>query len=88
MALRAYWKGFLRLALVSCPIKLYTATTTSNRISFHQLHKDTNNRIQQKTWDPELGEVSRSDLVKGYEVEKDKYVVVTQEELDQWKLQS
>ncbi len=89
MAGRASWKGYLRLSLVSCPVKLYPATsTTAGKISFNMLHKDTLNRVQQRYHDPELGEVDRADLVKGYQFEKDKYVVVTAEELDEIEIES
>ncbi len=89
MAGRAYWKGYLRLSLVSCPVRLYSATSASaGRISFNMLHKDTLNRVQQRYHDPELGEVDRADLVKGYQFEKDKYVVVTAEELDEIQVES
>ena len=88
MAPRAYWKGYLKLSLVSCPVKLYAATTSANKISFNQLHKDTMNRVQMKYHDPELGEVSRSDLVKGYQFEKDKYVVIDKDELDAIQIES
>ena len=84
MAGRASWKGYLKLSLVSCPVKLYPATSsTAGKISFNMLHKDTLNRVQQKYHDPELGEIDRADLVKGYQFEKDRYVVVTAEELDE-----
>ena len=83
MAGRAYWKGYLKLSLVSCPVKLYSATSASaGKIAFNMLHKDTLNRVQQKYHDPELGEIDRADLVKGYQIEKDRYVVVTNEELE------
>ena len=88
MAPRAYWKGYLKLSLVSCPVKLYSATSSANKISFNQLHKDTMNRVQMKYHDPELGEVSRSDLVKGYQFEKDKYVVIDKEELEAIQIES
>lgn len=89
MAGRAYWKGYLKLSLVSCPVKLYSATSASAaRISFNLLHKDTLNRVQQRYHDPELGEIDRADLVKGYQFEKDKYVVVTPEELDEIEIES
>jgi DNA end-binding protein Ku len=89
MAGRASWKGYLRLSLVSCPVKLYPATSASaGKISFNMLHKDTLNRVQQRYHDPELGEVDRADLVKGYQFEKDKYVVVTAEELDEIEIES
>jgi DNA end-binding protein Ku len=89
MAGRAYWKGYLKLSLVSCPVKLYPATSASAaKISFNLLHKDTLNRVQQKYHDPELGEIDRADLVKGYQFEKDKYVVVTPEELEEVEIES
>ncbi len=89
MAGRASWKGYLKLSLVSCPVKLYPATSsTAGKISFNLLHKDTLNRVQQKYHDPELGEIDRADLVKGYQFEKDRYVVVTSEELDEIEIES
>ena len=89
MAGRAYWKGYLKLSLVSCPVKLYSATSASaGKISFNMLHKDTLNRVQQKYHDPELGEIDRADLVKGYQFEKDRYVVVTNEELEAVEIES
>ena len=89
MAGRASWKGYLKLSLVSCPVKLYPATSsTAGKISFNMLHKDTLNRVQQKYHDPELGEIDRADLVKGYQFEKDRYVVVTAEELDEIEIES
>ena len=89
MAGRAYWKGYLKLSLVSCPVKLYSATSaTAARISFNLLHKKTLNRVQQRYHDVELGEVDRADLVKGYQFEKDKYVVVTPEEMDAVEIES
>ena len=68
MAPRASWKGYLKLSLVSCPVRLYPATSASERIRFNQLHKDTHNRINMKPVDPELGLVERSDLVQGLRV--------------------
>jgi DNA end-binding protein Ku len=89
MAGRAYWKGYLKLSLVSCPVKLYSATSASaGKISFNLLHKDTLNRVQQKYHDPERGEVDRADLVKGYQFEKDRYVVVTNDELEAVEIES
>jgi len=86
---RASWKGYLKLSLVSCPVKLFPATSASaGKISFNLLHKDTMNRVQQKYHDPELGEIDRADLVKGYQFEKDKYVVVTAEELEEIEVES
>jgi DNA end-binding protein Ku len=89
MAGRAYWKGYLKLSLVSAPVKLYSAVSSSaGKISFNLLHKDTRNRVAMKYHDPELGEVERADLVKGYQFEKDRYVIVTPEELDAVEIES
>ncbi|AFL50107.1 DNA end-binding protein Ku [Sinorhizobium fredii] len=88
MAPRASWKGYLRLSLVSCPVRLYPATTTSERITFNQLHKETHNRINMKPVDPELGLVERSDLVKGYEYEDKKYIVIDEADLESVKIES
>ena len=89
MAGRAYWKGYLKLSLVSCPVKLYSATASAaSRVSFNMIHKDTRNRVMMKYHDPELGEIDRADLVKGYQFEKDKYVIVTPEELEEIQIES
>lgn len=89
MAGRAYWKGFLKLSLVACPVKLYSATASAaSRVSFNMIHKDTKNRVQMRYHDPELGEVDRADLVKGYQFEKDKYVIVEPDELDSIEIES
>ncbi len=89
MAGRAYWKGYLKLSLVSCPVKLYSATASAaSRVSFNLIHKETRNRVMQRYHDPELGEIDRADLVKGYQFEKDKYVIVTPEELDEISIES
>ncbi|MBI1187850.1 MAG: Ku protein [Alphaproteobacteria bacterium] len=89
MAGRAYWKGYLKLSLVACPVKLFSATASSaSRVSFNMIHKDTRNRVAQRYHDPELGEVERADLVKGYQFEKDKYVIVTPEELEEIEIES
>jgi len=88
MAPRASWKGYLKLSLVSCPVRLYNATSSSSRIAFNQLHKDTHNRIQMKPHDVELGEVERSDLVKGYQYEKNEYVILSDEDFDKVKIES
>src|SRR5688572_8975266 len=88
MAPRASWKGYLKLSLVSCPVRLYPATSSKDRISFNQLHKDTHNRINMKPVDPELGLVERSDLVKGYEYEPKQYVVIEDEDLEAVRIES
>ena len=88
MAPRASWKGYLKLSLVSCPVRLYPATSANERIRFNQLHKDTHNRINMKPVDPELGLVERSDLVKGYEYEDKKYIILSDEDLEAVKLET
>ena len=88
MAPRASWKGYIRLSLVSCPVRLYPATSASERISFNQLHKDTHNRINMKPVDPELGLVERSDLVKGYEYEDKKYIIIEDSDLESVRIES
>jgi DNA end-binding protein Ku len=88
MAPRASWKGYLKLSLVSCPVRLYPATSSSERISFNQLHKDTHNRINMKPVDPERGLVERSDLVKGYEYEDKKYIIIEDADLESVRIES
>ena len=88
MAPRASWKGHIRLSLVSCAVKLFPATSTADRISFNQLHKDTHNRINMKPVDPELGLVERSDLVRGYEYEDKQYIIIEDEDLDAVRIES
>ncbi len=88
MAPRPTWQGHLRLSLVTCPVALYTATSPRGDVHFNLLHKKTLNRIKMITTDPELGPVPRSDLVKGYEVSKGEYIVVTPEEIESVRLES
>ncbi len=88
MAVRAQWKGFIKVSLVSFPVSLYTATSSSDRISFNQIHKDTKQRIKLVPHEPDLGPVSREDIVKGYEYEKGKFVVVEPSELEAIKLET
>jgi DNA end-binding protein Ku len=88
MAPRASWKGYLKLSLVSCPVRLYPATSSNDRVRFNQLHKDTHNRINMKPVDPELGLVERSDLVKGYEYEDKKYIIIDDEDLEAVTIES
>jgi DNA end-binding protein Ku len=83
MAPRAYWKGYLRLSLVSCPIALFPATSEREKIRFHQLNRETGNRVRYRKVDEDTGdEVEQSDIIKGYEVEKGKYIELTSEELE------
>jgi DNA end-binding protein Ku len=83
MVPRAYWKGYLKLSLVSCPIQLYPAVSERETIGFHLLNRKTGNRIKYRKVDAITGEpVSDEDIVKGFEVAKGNYVEVTDEELE------
>jgi len=83
VAPRAYWKGYLKLSLVSCPISLFPATSEREKISFHQLNKETGNRIRYKKIDADTGdEVDNADIVKGYEVSKGEYIELEPDEID------
>ena len=88
MATRPTWQGHLRLSLVSCPVALYTGTSATSGVHFNLLHKETMNRIRMIPTDPDTGPVERADLVKGFEVDKGRYVVVTEEEIDAVRLES
>jgi DNA end-binding protein Ku len=89
MAPRPNWKGFLKLSLVSCSISLYPATSASERVSFNQINKNTGNRIRYKKVDGDTGEeVNQSDIIKGYQVEKNVYVTVADEELEALQVES
>ena len=89
MAPRAYWKGYLKLSLVSCPVALYPATSDREKISFHQIHKQTGNRIRYKKVDADSGrEVDNEDIIKGYEVSKGEYIEVEPEELEAVEIES
>jgi DNA end-binding protein Ku len=89
VAPRAYWKGYLKLSLVSCPIALYPATSEREKISFHQLNKETGNRIRYRKVDAETGDdVEQSNIIKGYELAKGEYVDVTREELEAVAIES
>jgi DNA end-binding protein Ku len=88
MAPRASWKGYIKLSLVSCPVRLYPAISGGEKISFNMLHKDTKQRINMKPVEPTLGLVERSDLVKGYEYEKGQYVVIEDSDLDAVRIEA
>ena len=89
MAARPSWEGHLRLSLVTCPVALYPATTEAETIRFNMINPKTNNRIRMKTVDAGTGEeVSRGDLVKGYAVAKDEYVLLDREDFEAVKLES
>jgi DNA end-binding protein Ku len=89
VAPRAYWKGYLRLSLVSCPIALFPATSEREKISFHQLNRKTGNRIRYRKVDEGTGEEVPSDqIVKGYEIAKGEYVEITNDDLESIALES
>jgi DNA end-binding protein Ku len=89
MAPRANWKGFLRLSLVTCPVALFPATSESEKVSFNQINKNTGHRIKYAKVDAETGEeVSNEDIIKGYKVDTDTYVMVDKDELDNIALES
>jgi len=89
MAPRAYWKGFLRLSLVSCPIQLFPATSEREKISFNQINKETGNRIRYRKVDEDTGEEVRPDeIVKGYQVDKGRYVEISDEEVEAIAIES
>jgi DNA end-binding protein Ku len=89
VAPRAYWKGYLKLSLVSCPVALYPASSEREKISFHQINKKTGNRIKYRKVDAETGdEVDSSDIIKGYEVGKSEYIDVEPEELEAIAIES
>ena len=89
MAPRAYWKGYLKLSLVSCPIALFPATSEREKISFHQLNKETGNRIRYRKVDAVTGdEVDSASIVKGYEVAKGEHIELEPEELEAVAIES
>lgn len=88
MATRPTWQGHLKLSLVTCPVALYTATSRASDVRFHLINPATHNRIRMVTTDPDTGPVERSDLVKGYEVAKDEYVLFDEADFDKVRLES
>ncbi|KAK0341675.1 hypothetical protein LTR94_025418 [Friedmanniomyces endolithicus] len=88
MASRPTWQGHLKLSLVTCPVALYSATASNAHVSFHLINPETNNRIRMIPTDPDTGPVERSDLVKGYEVSKDEYVLFDDADFDKVKLET
>ncbi len=88
MAYRPTWQGHLKLSLVTCPVALYTAVNAGGDVHFNLINPKTNNRIKMITTDPDTGPIDRSDLVKGYEVEKGRYILVTDEEIKSVRLES
>jgi DNA end-binding protein Ku len=89
MAPRAYWKGYLKLSLVSCPIALYPAASSSEKVSFHRINKKTGNRLKQLLIDSETSQpVDREDIGRGYEVGKGQYIQVEDEEIEKIRIES
>ncbi len=88
MAARPTWHGHLKLSLVTCPVGLYTATASNAHVSFNLINPETNNRIRMVPTDPDTGPVERSDLVKGYEVSKDEYVLFDDADFDKVRLET
>src|SRR3954466_573843 len=88
MAARPIWRGQIRLALVSIPIELYSATKSGAAIQFHQVHEPTGKRIKYEKVVPGVGPVDKDEIVKGYEVSKGHYVLLDPEEIESVKLES
>jgi len=88
MAARAYWKGQIRIALVSIPVEIYPATKSGAQISFRQIHEPSGKRIKYEKVVPGIGPIDRDDIIKGFEYEKDSYVLLDQDEIDAVKLES
>ncbi len=89
MAARPTWKGYLKISLVNIPVKVFPATDASATISFNQLHAECQTRIQQKRWCPNCQkDVPNTDIVKGYEFEKGRWVVMNDEDVDKVRVDS
>ena len=88
MAARAYWKGQIRLALVSIPVEIFSATKSGATIAFNQIHEPTGKRIKYEKVVPGVGPVDADDIVKGFQYEKGSYVLLDDEELEAVKLES
>ncbi|MEB8386752.1 Ku protein [Rhodobacteraceae bacterium KMM 6894] len=88
MALRALWKGQLRLSLVSIPVEIFSATKTGARVSFRQIHKPSGKRIRYEKSVPGIGPIKTEDIVKGYEMDRDEYILLDPDEIDAIKLET
>src|SRR4028118_920766 len=88
MAARAYWKGQIRLALVSIPVEIFSATKSGATIAFNQIHEPTGKRVKYEKVVPGVGPVDPEEIVKGYQYEKGSYVLLSDEELEGVKLES
>jgi DNA end-binding protein Ku len=89
MAARAYWKGTLKLSLVTCPVRLYPASTSVEKTRFHLINKETGNRLKQQMIDAETGDIVEAEQkARGYELHKGQYVEIEPEELDAVRIES
>lgn len=88
MAARAYWQGQIRLALVSIPVEIYTATQSGAKIAFNQIHEPSGKRIAYEKVVPGIGPVDRDDIIRGYEVSKGNYILLDDEEIEAAKVES
>lgn len=88
MALRPYWRGQIRLALVSIPVEIYSATRGGAAVAFHQIHQPSGKRVKYEKVVPGIGPIDTSEIVKGFELDKGRYVLVDDEELAGLKLES
>lgn len=88
MAARAYWKGQIRLALVSIPVEIYKATRSGASISFRQIHEPSGKPIKYEKVVPGIGPIDREEIIKGYELSKGNYVLLDDEEIEAVKLES
>jgi DNA end-binding protein Ku len=89
MGARPTWKGYLKISLVNIPVKVFPATDAAATLAFHQLHSECQTRIQQKRWCPTHDrEVSKTEIVKGFEFEKGRYVVIDEEDFEKVRVES
>ena len=88
MAARAYWQGQIRLALVSIPVEIYSASKSGAKIRFNQIHEPSGKRIKYEKTVPGVGPVDRDDIIKGYEISKGEYVLLEDEEIEAVKIES
>jgi DNA end-binding protein Ku len=88
MAMRAFWKGHVRLALVTFPVRLYAAVTSTERISLHRIHRETGERVRMQNVVPDEGPVDRDDVVMGYEYERGRHIPIEDEELENLEVDS
>ena len=88
MAARAYWQGQIRLALVSIPVEIYTATKSGAKISFNQIHEPSGKRVKYEKVVPGIGPIDTDEIIKGYEVSKGEYVLLDEEEIEAVRIES